>query len=145
MTTRLSAKLKRLKKEGAFKGLSSLPQIRSQVDIDFALESAKVEQEKERKRNDPVQLEKNRKFKREDDAERIARAGHPHPYNYDEWVEWTSNNYIKSHYTVKMPDGTIWEHAYPNAGNLHCQNGGPMIKDGTKGIMVKLADTCPWF
>lgn len=64
----------------------------------------------------------NARIKRENDEKRIAELAktiHPHLYSFDEWIEWTGNNYIKSYYDVMFPDGTIFFHAYPNAGALH--------------------------
>lgn len=59
-----------------------------------------------------------------------------HDYSQDEWRPWTGNNYIKSHYDILLPDGTIIEHQWPNAGFIREFEGGD-------NIMVKLSDTHP--
>lgn len=146
MSTRLSAMRKKLKKE-----VGKIPEIPSSA---FAIASSQsttipelqkdLEYLKRRytRRNNPDLLAADRAFKRKIDAEKIARCNHPHPYNYDEWVLWTGNQYIKSYYTVKRADGSIVEYARPNAGMLFGYHG-EIIPEMEKNVMVKLADTFP--
>lgn len=147
MGTRLSAKMAKLRKSGKLKDLPGGTCIPASL---FSMRYFEEEIEENEKRkaelNNPETLEKRRAFKRQIDAEKIAdfeRHGHKHLYNYDEWVDWTSNNYIKSWYTVKLADGTIIDFARPNAGVL-CGYTGREVRPKEKGVMVKLADVFPW-
>jgi hypothetical protein len=67
-------------------------------------------------------LSENLTLKRELDAKKVedfeASGRFKHGYSYDEWRIWNGNNYIKTHYDVLLPDGTIIEHCWANAGKL---------------------------
>lgn len=82
-------------------------------------------------------------FKRKWDAEKEARCGHPHIYNYDEWVPWTGNNYIKSNYDVLLSDGTVIEDCRPNAGKMLSYDGRHEFTEHDN-VKVRLAKTAPW-
>lgn len=62
----------------------------------------------------------NPELKRKIDAKRVETfefgGRHKHIYCYDEWRDWTGNNYIKSYYDLLLQDGTILYHCFPNAG-----------------------------
>lgn len=69
----------------------------------------------------------------------LNRSGHHHPYVYEEWVDWTGNNYIKSYYDVLLPDGEILTHCWPNAGMLNASNG--MKLKANSGVKARLSST----
>lgn len=52
------------------------------------------------------------------DVEKARRSHHEHIYYCDMWKTWTGNNYLKTWYDVKLSDGTVIEHMWPNAGRL---------------------------
>lgn len=76
-------------------------------------------------------------------AEKIARMGDLHIYDYEEWCTWTGNNYIKSHYDVLLPDGTVLEHCRPNAGVMFEHRGVREFR-AEDNVKVRLSKTSPW-
>lgn len=86
----------------------------------------------------------NPKLKRQVDASKIVKfemSGFKHIYCYDEWREWTGNNYIKSYYDVLLQDGTILYHSWPNGGTL---NKGREGFDKHSNVKVRLSEGYPY-
>lgn len=75
------------------------------------------------------------------DLEKIYRAGHVHPYSFDEWVTWTGNNYIKSWYDVQVNDDVVLFHMWPNAGKL---SGKGQCYSAEDNVKVRLSKTAPF-
>ncbi len=92
---------------------------------------------------DPVQSDRI-SLKKEYDAEKIkgfeADGRHKHAYDYEEWRVWTGNNYIKSYYDVKLPDGSIIHHCWANAGVL--RKGFDAFMDSSN-VLVRLSSSYP--
>jgi hypothetical protein len=89
-------------------------------------------------------LSENLALKRELDAAKIvdfeASGRFKHGYCYDEWRDWNGNNYIKTHYDVKLPDGTIIYHCVANAGKLRK---GMHVFEEHSNVQVRLSESYP--
>ena len=91
-------------------------------------------------------LEERRETKRRMDEEKIQKRASQfeHIYDKDEWRPWTGNNYIKSWYDVMLPDGTVIEHFWPNAGNLNHYRGQYVFDENRSDIKVRLSSIDPY-
>lgn len=86
----------------------------------------------------------SKRIKRKLDAERIERymsEKYPHLYDYVEFRPWTGSGYIKSWYDLRLEDGTIIEHVWPNAGQIRV---GKVIYTGESNVQIRLSDDDPY-
>ena len=78
----------------------------------------------------------------EEKIRNLKAAGHEHIYSYDTWVVWTGNNYIKSCYDVRLPDGEIIEFCTPNGGKMNAPDGRKWTEDDK--VEVRLSKSVPY-
>lgn len=91
--------------------------------------------------HEEMRVEASLTSKQRIDLDKIRRCGFEHIYYYDEWRVWTGNNYIKSWYDVKLPDGTVLTHMWPNAGTLSGKGQRFTVGDG---VLVRLSQDSPY-
>jgi hypothetical protein len=55
------------------------------------------------------------------------------------WIIW-DGNYEKVFYDIKLPDGTVYTHCWPNAGRMYALSPSGKIFDPDGQIEIRVSD-----